>query len=104
VASVLEAIARGRVTIAERGAPCPELTAWRDGRRWTVGDQVPPGGPVWIRCEGVPEGVEVLLKTAQGPVDGSAVDLGAHRYVRAEFRRQGDGSLVAMTNPIFAAG
>jgi len=104
VESVLEAIGRGRVTMAERGAPCPELTASRDGGRWTVGDQVPPGGPVRISCEGVPAGVEVVLKTAQGPIDGSAVDLGAHRYVRAEFRRRRDGSLVAMTNPIFAAG
>jgi hypothetical protein len=72
----------------------------RSGQRWEVGETVPEGGPVTVRC--LP-GTRLL--TALGEVaPGAPLDLTAHRYVRAELWSGESGwDLVGLTNPIWSA-
>ncbi len=122
IPAILEAIRSGRVVItADVDAPWLELTAERGDATWMVGETVPLGGPVRVRYrvwEG--KGLHLRLLSREGellflPVDRSPfegvleLDLGRHRYVRAELRgvrhfaeeTPDDLPMVAMTNPIW---
>ncbi len=100
VPAVLAALRSGRVVIGERGGERPALGVERDGRRWEVGDTVPPGGAVRVRRT-----AGARLVTALGEVPaGAPLDLRAHRYVRAELRGAGGGwDVTGLTNPVWAA-
>lgn len=124
VQGILDALRAGRVVItADVEGPWLTLTAERDDTAWGVGDAVPPGGLVRVRCrvEGG-EGLHLRCLSRRGelafvPVDRSpfewtaVLDLGEHGYVRAELRgvrhfpeeRPEDLPMVAMTNPIWGA-
>lgn len=100
VPAVLAAIRAGRVVIGERGGARPRLAVERDGVRWEVGDTVPAGGPVRVRCD---PGARLLTALGEVPAE-EPLDLGRHRHVRAELRRPDDGwNLAGLTNPIWGA-
>ena len=99
VTGIVEALRPGRVAITLPGTPPPRLVAERDGRRWEIGDTVPPGGPVRVRC---PAGMRLV--TALGEVQpGAELDLHEHGFVRGELWEPGRRwPPVALTNPIWA--
>jgi hypothetical protein len=100
VPAVLEALRQGRIVLGQRGSERLDLAVERDGQRWEVGETVPPGDPVSVRC---PPGTRLL--TALGEVAPDApLDLAAHRYVRGELWAGESGwDLIGLTNPIWSA-
>jgi predicted metal-dependent phosphoesterase TrpH len=95
VEGVVEGLRRGRVAVAPAGAPRPELVVERDGHRWEIGDCVPPGPPVRVRCS---SGAQLWTALGAYPA-GVPLDLERHRYVWAELPEEFGGGF---TNPIRA--
>jgi hypothetical protein len=112
-AAILEGIRLGRViVVADPSLPAPDLTARTGHGDARVGDllHVPRGDPVRVELRGAPPGTRVDLlwngepiAEATVPADG-AVTFNRHPaargYVRIHLTRP-DGTLLAVTNPIF---
>ena len=106
--TVLDGIADGHVYIAAGKDVVLRFTASERGRRVEIGDTLRAGRPkAKLRVRGA-AGASVTLKTDRGvaatlaSADDDAVLKAsvAGRWVRAEVRRP-DGSMVALTNPIW---
>ncbi len=117
-ADLLEGLREGRVVITASDGPWLELEAADGSGRWEIGDTA-PARSLRIRCN-VERGIGCVLQllSARGElaaahVDASPfefeldLDLGRHRFVRAELTRPQATSrpafrLAALTNPIWS--
>ena len=107
--AVINGIAAGRVYLAETKQVSLAFKASEDGRTAEIGDTLRAGRPkAKLRIKGA-AGTVATLKTDRGTVATLNVDdtdatlkasVTGARWVRAEVRRP-DGSMVALTNPIW---
>lgn len=103
--ALLDGLRAGRVILTAQGFVPVELEVWHESRIYGPGETA-PAERVEVRCGGGMRGYEVRLMSALGQIQEGEIDLASHRYVRAEVRCKGDMPfpLVAMTNPVWAAG
>jgi hypothetical protein len=105
VPALIEGLRGGHVALSAQGLSPVELEVRHGSRIYGPGDTA-PAERVHVRCTGGLRGYEVRLMSALGQVSEGELDLARHRYVRAEMCSKGDMPfpLVAMTNPVWAAG
>jgi hypothetical protein len=108
--AILAAVRAGRVYVAESSSVSMTFEASGGGRTAGVGERLAAGPgeqvTVSVSVEGVPSGV-IRLVTDEGEVYAGPVGTASWRtrpraaaYVRAEVRHS-DGTMAALTNPIF---
>ena len=109
IQTILEALRHGRVYVGVSALANTDrffFIAERNGRRWTMGDTLPPAGPVQLKSGGaLPSGAgttlyrngEVIIRT-DGPLDAMVTDPGVYRV---EVEVHGWNFPLVISNPIY---